>query len=382
MRILWHSVPPFIGTGYGTQTKIMLRALKRMGHEVAVSAIVGSPLTTLMWDGIKIFPDSGASCKYGMDMVKTHAQRWGADVVISWIDAFSVDPAVAKDLKWAAWVPVDSEPLMVRNVKPLQACKWVMATTKWGVRMLNDAGLNDAMLLPCAHDPALFFPMTSVDNCKQEFGRTINRDLKDKFLVNVISANAGGRKNFQAIYTAWKIFQKNHSDALLYLHTDVTGYFSGGNDLIEMAKVYGIDNDSVFYASQWEYNTGQLSEDYLNLCYNASDIHLNCCYGEGFGLPIMDAQAAGCPTIVPDFAAATEVGLCYKIKKGQMYSTVPGALQFMVDPDAVVEQLEEAYSKRKEVDRFVISDRTEPWRVNNVVATYLEPFLSRMESEK
>lgn len=381
MKILWHSVPPMIPTGYGTQTKLMLRALKEQGHELAVSCTTSVAASTLVWEGIRLFPDSGHISKYGMDMVKTHAERWGADVVISWLDAFSIPPAVASKLKWAAWVPVDSEPIMAKNIESLQSTKWQIAPTHWGVQMLKDAGFADAMYMPCAHDPNCFYPMTDINRSKEELGRVINRNLKGKFLVNVISANAGGRKNFQAIFQAWKVFQARHADANLYLHTDVTGYFNGGNDLIEMAKTYGINNDGVFFVTQWEYNTGQLSEDYLNLVYNASDVHLNCCYGEGFGLPIMDAQAAGCPTIVPDFAAATEVGLCYKIKKGQMYSTVPGALQFMVDPDAVVEQLELAYSERNSFDRFALSDRTEPWQIDNVVDQHLLPIIEKLEAE-
>ena len=381
MRIMWMSVPPMVPTGYGTQTKLMIRALRDQGHEIAVACTTGTPMTTLVWDGIRLYPDSGYNGKYGTDMIKTHADRWGADVVISWLDAFAIPPEVANKLKWAAWTPVDSEPIMIRNVKALQACKWTMAPTHWGVRMLKEAGLVDTMFMPCAHDPNVFFPMTSVERSKEEFGKLIKRDLKGKFLVNVVSANAGGRKNFQAVFYAWKIFHALHPDAELYLHTDITGYFSGGNDLVEMAKTYGITDDSVFYVSQWEYNTGQLADDYLNLLYNASDCHLNCCYGEGFGLPIMDAQAAGCPTVVPDFAAASEVGLCKKITQGQMYSTVPGALQFMVDPADVVAQLEAVYSERKTVDRFDISKKTEPWRIENVVQEHLLPILEKMQKE-
>ena len=368
-----------ITTGYGTQTKIVIRELKKLGHEVAVSCVTGAPMTTLVWEGIKLFPDSGHVGKYGMDIVKTHYERWGADVVISWVDAFSIPADVAAKLNWLAWVPVDSSPIMVRNIEPLKACKQSLGPTHWSEQMLRDAGLKNIGYLPCMFDPDVFYPMTSVDKSKQEFGDLIKRDLKGKFLVNVVAANAGGRKNYQAIFRAWKIFQQRHPDAYLYLHTDITGYFSGGNDLIEMAKVYGINNDSVFYVSQWEYNTGQLGEDYLNLLYNASDVHLNCCYGEGFGLPIMDAQAAGCPTIVPQFAAAGEIGLCYKITKGEMYSTVPGALQFMVDPAAVVEQLEWAYSNRKSFDRFLLSSKTLSWQIDKVVINNLDPILRKVE---
>jgi len=371
-----------IPTGYGSQTKLLLKKFEQMGHEVAVSCATGAPMATLSWQGIKLFPDSGHSAKYGMDMVKTHAERWGADVVISWLDAFSIPCTVAKALNWGAWVPVDSEPMMVRNVDPLKACKWTMAPTKWGVQMLHDAGLPNAMLLPCAYDPQLFKNLGNPHQSKVDFAKLIKRpDVQDKFLVNVVSANSGGRKNYQAIFAAWRFFHADHPNTLLYLHTDITGYFCGGSDLVEMAKLYGCADDSIFYVSQWEYSTGQLGEEYLNLVYNASDVHLNCCYGEGFGLPIMEAQAAGCPTIVPDFAAATEVGQCYKITKGEMYSTVPGALQFMVDVGDVVRMLNAAYENRHMENRQAISDKTKPWQVDEVCQKYWHWILDGMQED-
>ena len=390
---MWHSCKPTIASGYGTQTKIMVRALRKLGHEVAISCSCGTTMATELWDGIMCFPDSGHIGKYGMDVVQTHAQRWGADVVWSWLDAFVIPPDVATKLgNWAAWVPVDSEPVMVRNVKPLESVRWRMAPTKWGVRMLEDAGLKRVMLLPCAHDPAQFHATSHVA-AKAEFGKVINKDLTGKYLVNVVSANSAERKNFQAIFAAWKLFSANHPEALLYLHTDVTGYFSAGQDLTALAKLYGVENDSVCFVSQWEYNTGQLGEDYLALMYNASDLHLNCCFGEGFGLPIMDAQACGCPTVVPDFAAAGEIGLCYKVRRGNRYSTVPGAFQLMVDPEAVASAMELAYYARRNMmeevnegieqhERNMLSKATAPWQVDNVVANHLMPILKQIADDR
>jgi glycosyltransferase involved in cell wall biosynthesis len=257
-----------------------------------------------------------------------------------------------------------------------------MAPTHWGVRMLEGAGIKNPMYLPCAHDPRQFYVMPSKEEARKKFSAVINKDLTDKYVVNVVSCNAGGRKNYQAIFHAWSIFSKSHPDAILYLHTDITGYFAGGNDLVEMCKAYGVHDESVIHCSQWEYATGQIGEDYLNLMYNATDLHLNCCYGEGFGLPIMDAQAAGCPTLVPDFAAASEVGQCMKISVGMPYMTVPKAMQFMVDPAAVAHGLEMAYSERHLVSRKEIAATTVPWQVDNVVSEYLVPVLARMEAEK
>jgi glycosyltransferase involved in cell wall biosynthesis len=360
----------------------MVRELKKLGHEVAISASVGACGVTELWHGIKVFPDSGHVGKYGMDSVKTHYKKWGADLVISWLDAFVIPPEIAKELNWAAWVPVDSEPLMIRNVDPLKATKWQFAPTKWGVGMLREAGFKNAMLLPCAHDPKVFHVLPDRMAARKEFGRLINLDLTGKYLINVVSCNAGGRKNFQANFCAWSIFKHMHPEAILYIHADITGYHTGGSDLVEMAKTYDVHDDRMIFVAQWEYNTGQIGQNYLNLLYNASDLHLNCCYGEGFGLPIMDAQAAGCPTVTPYFAAARETGLCYKVVEGEMYSTVPGAMQFMVSPEAVVNEMERAYTDRwQSEERLGLSLSTGPWQIDRVSSEFLGPLLKKIEGE-
>lgn len=50
--------------------------------------------------------------------------------------------------------------------------------------------------------------------------------------------------------------------------------------------------------------------------------------GEGFGIPIIEAQAAGCPVIVTDCTAMTELCLSgWLIEKGTDFMHFPGAMQ-------------------------------------------------------
>ena len=88
MKILWHSVSPLIGSGYGTQTALWTPALKAAGHDVAISCSTGLFSSVQMWNGIKMFPHSNHIGNYGTDIVVEHAQHWGADIVWSWLDAF------------------------------------------------------------------------------------------------------------------------------------------------------------------------------------------------------------------------------------------------------------------------------------------------------
>jgi glycosyltransferase involved in cell wall biosynthesis len=383
MRILWHSVKPTIGSGYGTQTALWTPALKAAGHEVAISCSTGLFSSVEVWNGIKMFPHSNHVANYGTDIVVEHAKNWGADIVWSWLDAFVLRTEEVKKVKWAAWVPADSDPLMKRNVAPLKECKWVVAPTRFGQRVLREAGIVDPLYVPCAFDPAVFYKSeVGRDALKKQFGDLLKHDLTGKFLVNVVSANSGRRKNFPAIFEAWKKFSSTHPDAVLYLHTEVTGLWGDGDDLPSLMEMYGIEKGSVVIVNQYAYNTGQIGNDYLNLLYNASDAHLNCCVGEGFGIPIMDAQACGCPTIVPDFAGAGEVGFCQKIKKGVLRPLVPGGFQFEVDPVVVAERLNYSYISRGDGKmRNEMVEQSADYRIENVMEQFMAPTLAKIQGE-
>jgi glycosyltransferase involved in cell wall biosynthesis len=268
-------------------------------------------------------------------------------------------------------------------VESLKACRFVVAPTRFGQRVIREAGIPNVMYVPCAFDPKVMFQSKEDRGALRErFGKLINRDLSGKYLVNVVAANSGKRKNFPAIFEAWKMFYAKHPDAILYLHTEITGKWADGENLAELMKLYEIDDNSVLFVSQYHYNTGQIGNDYLNLLYNTSDVHLNTCVGEGFGLPIMDAQACGCPTIVPDFAGAGEIGFGLKITRGMKHPLVPGGLQFLVDPAAVADALEEMYGhKEDELLRMAMAEQAREYSLETVMEKYMKPVLEKIEGE-
>ena len=383
MRILWHSVNPLIPSGYGTQTALWAPVLKAIGHDVTISCSVGQYSSVTLWNGIKMFPHSSHVGNYGTDIVVEHAKRLESDIVWSWMDAFVLRPDECKKVNWVAWVPADSDPLMVRNVEPLKACRFVVAPTRFGQRVIQEAGIPNVLYVPCAFDPMVMYPSTKDrETLRAQFGKLINRDLTGKYLVNVVAANSGKRKNFPAIFEAWKMFYAKHPDAILYLHTEITGKWADGENLAELMHLYGIDDNSVLFVSQYHYNTGQIGSDYLNLLYNTSDVHLNTCVGEGFGLPIMDAQACSCPTICPDFAGAGEIGFGLKISKGMKHPLVPGGLQFMVDPNDVVNALEAAYGMKEDLRwRTEMTEQAMDYSLEAVMEKYMKPVLEKIEGE-
>ena len=95
---------------------------------------------------------------------------------------------------------------------------------------------------------------------------------------------------------------------LLYLHTSAGTHGEyGGINLPEMAEQLGITK-AVVYCDQYNYHLG-FPDQYMVWAYNAMDVHALCSMGEGFGIPIVEAQSCGCPVIVGDWTATGE--LCF-----------------------------------------------------------------------
>ena len=88
------------------------------------------------------------------------------------------------------------------------------------------------------------------------------------------------------------------------IHTGV--HQDGGQDLEALAENLGI-TDCVQAVDQYRYHGGLVQPSDLNDWYGALDVLSCCSYGEGFGLPIMEAQACWVPVITTRASSMEEL---------------------------------------------------------------------------
>jgi glycosyltransferase involved in cell wall biosynthesis len=213
----------------------------------------------------------------------------------------------------------------------------------------------------------------------------IGRELApETYFVVMNSANMSrpSRKNFAAAFSAWAAFEAEHPSALLYVHTDITGtMFKDGENLLEVAALYGCKN--ITFAPQYDYWSCVIPDTWMNLLYNAADLFLHTARGEGFGLPIVEAQAAGCPVVVPNFGAMAENCKRGMTCEGRMWMHYPGAEQILVDVDEVVSALEWSFVNRMRDNGAIAitADRVQEFDIRNVMEKYMKPILTEIESE-
>jgi glycosyltransferase involved in cell wall biosynthesis len=119
--------------------------------------------------------------------------------------------------------------------------------------------------------------------------------------------------------------------------------------------------------------------------YSAMDVHLLVSCGEGFGIPILEAQSCGTPVIVGDWTSMPE--LCFSGWKVDKKDSTPiwGALQsytFLPKVGAIVDKLELAYQMHGNVSyRKAVRKGAMAYDADKVVEKYWLPTLKKIESK-
>lgn len=373
MRILWHGVAPNFKTGYGIQTSLFTQALKRAGHEVFISSVCTS-LPTYEWEGIKVL-SSGPRFNMGNDWVDIHFQKYKCDVVISMMDTFVCDLKKFNRLPWVPWQVVDSQPLLNQIADSCKAAKVNLAMAKFGQGVMRQAGF-DSTYIPLAFDSSDYYQEDQTE-CRARIKAEYEEDWQGKFVVMINAANMSkpSRKNFSCALAAFAKYHKKNPDSLLYLHTEITGQMSSGEDLRKMSAMYGLDDSCLRFPPQYEYNMGMLGADFMRTVYNAADVLLCTSRGEGFGVPLVEAQACGLPVIAPEFSASGELVFNgATLKQGIMWAYHDDTMQMICDPREVVCALQS-----NETSTRTVPEGVKAFEIDSVMTNQMIPFLKTLE---
>ena len=378
MRILLHSNGPNTPTGYGVQTALLARRLRDAGHEVAISVYWGHQTGLGNWEGIPLLPCSGES--YGNDILHEHAIRWfDGDPLGGWIipimDVFGLSNPLLRDFNVAAWTPIDHDPVPQAILDFFQRSDaTAIAMSKWGQDLLAKQGV-DSFYVPLSVDTSVFKP---IPDAKRVCGLP-----DDRFVVAMNGMNKGWamhRKGYPEAFLAFGQFARNHPDALLYIHAEQWGMYAQGINLIELAAKCGIGENQIKFVDQYAYRCGFVPQEQLAAVYSAADVLLAPSRGEGFCIPLIEAQACGTPVIVTDFSAQSElVGAGWKLPAQPDWEAAQGAWMAKADIPAIMQALEEAYEERgSQVNRDCAIAKAREYDADLVFDTLWKPVLGQM----
>lgn len=349
MRILIHSNAPWVPTGYGLQGKLLADQLSQDGHTVAFSAFAGLGGADVWWretrDGrtagrkYQVMPSGQMA--FGIDMLMSHAQRFKAELIITCMDFYKLHhlgAALTSQCPVLAWTPVDCAPLSRQDEAAFRATGAIpVAMSNFGADQLDIALVPEVAKVvhyaPHAIDTLNdYYPMEDRIQFREELG------VNDKFVIGLCAANKDAmRKAFPEQFRAFGIFLRSHPESVLLVHSLLRSV--SGLDLGQLATDMGIA-DHVMFSDTYVQDSGLFTTDMMRRWYNSLDVLMLCSYGEGFGIPLIEAQACGTPVITTDASAMSElVGSGYQVRSTQFWNPIHQAFWSRPDVDDIVKKL-------------------------------------------
>jgi glycosyltransferase involved in cell wall biosynthesis len=370
-------------TGYGVQGLLLAERLKRDGYDVAALSNFGleGNISTLETKHGPIAHYPRGYTLYSGDVLDTHHKHFLAgreipNAILTLYDAWVyLDVPALEELKFWSWTPVDhlSVPPKVAAWAKRPNVKTI-AMSPFGQRQFEAIGV-DSTYIPHAVDTSVYKPTDNIQgySLKQYMGVG-----EDDFIVGMVAANkANGsihRKAYAENLLAFAMFRQKHPNAYLYIHAEPSRVF-GGFHLATLMKSVGLSEDAVLFPDPHKLRYGYSSEEMAGL-YSAMDVLLHASYGEGFGVPAIEAQAAGTRVIGSNWAATPDLlGEDSWLVDGQPFWDEAQSTFFQIPLiPSLVSALEQAYAAPREVSTASV-EFAKQFEVETVYEQYWKPFL-------
>ncbi len=368
-------------SGYAIQARLLVPLLQALGHKVTVVDIRSGPgaMTAQIGD-VTVLPTAYDSM--GNDIILAHYQRSQADVVITLSDIWGFNAESMKDMNWWPITPVDHTPVPPAAQDSLSAAKGIIALSRFGMEELRKIG-RDSHYMPLGLDPAIWTPALTLDDMRAARNRIVLDE--NRFVVSFVGVNDSNpsRKGISELLIAWSIFQPTHPDSLLLLHTTRQGNIpiagnKNGVDVDAIITMLGIHAPSVLMPDQYRMRTGIPASELADMA-RASDVFILPSRGEGFGLPLIEFEHAGCPVITTNFAAGAELCASGWLIEGESEWSWQNATVLKPGIASIIENLETAYAERGNMARRVeAASFARDFEIDHVCSKYLAPTLKEI----
>jgi glycosyltransferase involved in cell wall biosynthesis len=383
---------PYIPTGYGVQAGYLVERLKRDGVDVAALSNFGleGSNSTLKTPSGEIPHYARGFEPYSNDVTAmNHAHHANTvnktrkdklkDVLITLYDVWVFKGKAYDNLpKIASWTPLDHVTMPPGVLAWLRKPNVVpIAMSPHGKRQMEENGLV-CEYIPHAVDTSVMKPTYKVAGVETRKWMNLK---SDDFVVGMNAANkAGGllhRKAFAENIMAFSIFAKDKPEAKLYLHTDPFGG-AGGWNLFVLCESLGVKPEQIMFPDMADYKYGIDSET-LAAFYTTMDVMLTPSYGEGFGVPTVEAQACGTRIIGSNWAATPDlVSKDSWLVDGQpSWDAGQNAWWQVPSIPSIVNALEEAYKVRGTTSQESI-DFVKQFDVETVWQNHWLPVLKKL----
>lgn len=269
------------------------------------------------------------------------------DFMLFFIDIWIIktDDKVKFNCPAITWLPIHFQPVEERTIQAAELFDKIVTLSTDGAKKLKEL-FPKKEIMPCPHILDFeHYKLGDVDRnvLRDEFGIP-----RDKYVVLMVMNNSEStnRKGFCANFNAFKQFHESHPDAFLYIHSKIDGSL----DLRIMLDYFEMPKDSYKHSDSTKMTKGGFTFDKLVRLYKASDVLLSATCSEGFGIPVVEAQALGIPVIGTDTTAFPDNVYNGELAKVYDYRFCYQNTSYWATPDvqSIVECLEKIHDRTPE----------------------------------
>jgi D-inositol-3-phosphate glycosyltransferase len=335
--------------------------------------------------GWKVYPAEIGGDRWGANRVAPLVEKLKPRLVFILNDIW-VQHAYLKELRRlkeappvVLYCPVDGGPIDPEAVEPLAGVRRCVAYTEFGRAQIESAvrgqkGKDPSFdfpaveVIPHGVDADTFRPLDAPEGVTPRLHarRLLFPGMDDpggRFII--LNANRNQpRKRIDTTVRGFALFARDKpANVHLFLHMGVEDV---GWNVVRLARRYGVE-DRVLMSSLNKTIQG-VSQQQLNLVYNACDVGLNTSSAEGWGLPSFEHAATRAAQVVPRHSACAELwegaGLLVEPALSVLFEKILTE-GWLVTPEGVAEALERLYS-----DRVLLAEMSERAYRNATRAEY------------
>ena len=298
-------------TGFARVTENVLSRLQEQYEIVVLSHNWWGDPTPLQ-SKYKMYPSSNRfqTAPFGEDRIREVVEKEKPDIVFTINDMWIINEQYKriKDLhdqklfKFVGYAPMDSYGWTGCLDETANDWDGVISYTEFGAHEFIRGGIRKPItIIPHGITANQFYPMDKAEARKR-------LSLKDDIFI-VFNGNRNQfRKRIDITVEGFAKFAKDKPDTQLYLHM---GLKDQGWDIMPLfaraMQREGIDPNGRIILTAQTQGPPNVEVDFLNTIYNAVDVGVNTCKGEGWGLVSHEHAACRVAQVVPNHTSCKEI---------------------------------------------------------------------------
>lgn len=330
MKILFFATYPTAATGYSRIGNIISNFLAESGHDVYYLGISNfknnerierfiHPNIKLL-DALEMEKINGSDELYGVNVICDLLNKINPDILFLYNDAIVIsrifnkfiENKIIKKAKIFVYLDLVYEYENIEIINHINKfTDLIFVFSECWKKNLIDIGLNKdkIMILHHGFDTKTFYPI-SKNKSKEIFGFS-----KDDFIILNTNRN-NYRKAIDKTIDAFIIFLKTKNcnpRIKLFLNMICTANLEmQGYDVYNLIKVSCIKNNVSYEDVVTKHifvnnKKNHITDEMMNYLYNACDVGINTCVGEGFGLCNLEHGGIGRPQIISGVGALNDI---------------------------------------------------------------------------